>query len=241
MTTERQAGAKTTERRAGAMTTGPAEFVSLVLHPEDRGIGTIMLSRPPTNALTRQVYRELAAVAAEAAGRPDIEVVIVSGGHEIFSAGDDVPEWRTFNDAETAAATAVRARALEAVATIPKPTVAAISGYALGSGLALALAADWRVAGDNVKVGASETLAGLVPDRTGLQRLAETVGRAQAKDMVFSGRFVDATEANGLGLFDEMVDPDGVYDAACARARRFLGASAATVAASKAIIDGRSH
>ena len=71
------------------------EFVSIHTDPGRRGVGTILLDRPPTNALTRQAYRELATVAAEIGGRDDIAAVIVFGGHEIFCAGDDVPELRT--------------------------------------------------------------------------------------------------------------------------------------------------
>ena len=136
------------------------EFVSA--HVKD-GIGTLLLSRPPTNTLTRQMYREITSTAAELGERADVAAVIVFGGHEIFSAGDDVPEARTL-DADAAAVAAQVARcAVDAVAAIPKPTVAAVTGYALGSGLTLALAADWRIGGDNVKWGATQILDGLAP------------------------------------------------------------------------------
>ena len=129
------------------------------------------------------------------------------GGHEIFSAGDDMPELRTLSADEAEAAARVCREAVDALAAIPKPTVAAITGYALGGGLTLALAADWRVAGDNVKFGATEILAGRVP-QGGTARLARAAGESKAKDLVFSGRFVDAKEALALGLIDEMVAPD---------------------------------
>ena len=116
----------------------------------------------------------------------------------------------------------VHRAAVDAVAAIPKPTVAAITGYALGAGLGLALAADWRVSGDNVRFGATEILAGLVPGGDGMARLARTVGASRAKELVYSGRFFDAEEALELGLIDEMVAPDGVYDAAAAWASRFV-------------------
>ncbi|CAJ1584175.1 enoyl-CoA hydratase [[Mycobacterium] wendilense] len=219
--------------------TGGHEFVSLHTDAQQPGIGTIWLSRPPSNALTRQMYREVAATAEHVAAREDIAVVILFGGHEIFSAGDDVPELRTLSAAEAATAAAVRDAAIGAVAAIPKPTIAAVTGYALGAGLTLALAADWRVAGDNVKVAASEILADLIPDGAALDRLAAAVGPGHAKDMVFSGRFVDAEEAAAMGLLDQLVAPDAVYDAACARARRYLRAPAVAVAAAKDMIDGR--
>ncbi len=212
------------------------EFVSVHTGDEQPGVATLLLSRPPTNALTRQVYREFVSAAATLAGRDDIRAVIVFGGHEIFSAGDDVPELRTLDAAEAAVAVDVCRRAIDAVAAIPKPTVAAITGYALGGGLSLALAADWRVSGDNVRFGATEILSGLVP-AGGTARLARAVGVSRAKELVFSGRFLDAKEALALGLIDEMVSPDGVYDAALAWAQRFVEHPPQVLAAAKATID----
>jgi len=213
------------------------EFVGLHTHERQPGIGTVLISREPTNDLTRQAYRELAEVAAEVAQRSDIAAVILYGGHEIFSAGDDIPELRTLDRAGAEAADLVRRAALEAVAAIPKPTVAAITGYALGAGLSLALAADWRVCGDNAKMGATEILAGLVPGGGGGTWLARAVGRSRAKELVFSGRFVGAPEALEMGLVDELVAPDDVYDSALNWAVRFVDAPSAAVAAAKALID----
>jgi enoyl-CoA hydratase len=173
------------------------------------------------------------------AERADIATVVLFGGHEIFSVGDDVPELRTLNRAEAEAADLLRRQAIDAVAAIPKPTVAAITGYALGTGLSLALAADWRVSGDNVKLGATEILAGLVPGGGGAQRLARAVGSARAKDLAFSGRFVDAKEALVHGLIDEMAAPDHVFDAAAVWAGRFVDAAPSALAGAKALIDGR--
>jgi enoyl-CoA hydratase len=212
------------------------EFVSIHASDEQPGIVTLLLSRPPTNAMTRQVYREIIAAAAELGAREDISAVIFFGGHEIFSAGDDVPELRTLNTDEAVVANRVCRQAVDALAAIPKPTVAAITGYALGSGLTLALAADWRVAGDNVKFGATEILAGLVP-AAGTSRLVGAVGVSKAKDLVFSGRFVDAREALALGLIDEMVAPDAVYDAAVTWAKRFGDYPPQVLAAAKAAFD----
>jgi enoyl-CoA hydratase len=212
------------------------EFVSIHTSDEQPGIATLLLSRPPTNALTRQVYREIVSASEELGSRDDLTAVILFGGHEIFSAGDDVPELRTLNVDEAAVANRVCAEAVDALAAIPKPTVAAITGYALGGGLTLALAADWRVAGDNVKFGATEILAGLTP-AGGTSRLATAVGVSKAKDLVFSGRFVDAREALAMGMIDEMVAPDAVYDAAVAWAKRFLDYPPQVLAAAKAAFD----
>jgi enoyl-CoA hydratase len=214
-----------------------SEFVSVHLDPGHPGVGTLVLSRPPTNALTRQVYREIEQAAAEVSGHDGIAAVIIFGGHEIFSAGDDMPQLRTLTSPEAESWLLMHRAAVDAIAAIPKPTVAAITGYALGAGLGLALAADWRVSGDNVRFGATEILAGLVPDGEGTARLARTVGASKAKELVYSGRFFDAEEAKELGLIDEMVAPDGVYDAAVAWASRFVDAPRAALAAAKAGID----
>jgi enoyl-CoA hydratase len=209
------------------------EFVSA--HVKD-GVGTLLLSRPPTNTLTRQVYREIAATAAELGQRTDAAAIIVFGGHEIFSAGGDVPEARTLDaDADAAAVAAqVARRAVDAIAAIPKPTIAAVTGYALGSGLTLALAADWRISGDNVKWGATQILEGLTPTEYEGERLARAIGDSKAKELMFSGRFAHATEALELGLVDELVAPDHVYDSAVAWAQRFINVPAQALAAAKA-------
>jgi enoyl-CoA hydratase len=192
--------------------------VGINLGADQPGVATLVLSRPPTNAMTRQVYREI-------------------GGHEIFSAGDDTPQLRSLTAPEAETWARVRREAVDAVAAIPKPTVAAITGYALGTGLGLALAADWRVSGDNVRFGATEILAGLIPDGGGMARLTRTAGASRAKELVYSGRFFDAEEALALGLIDDMVAPDNVYDAAAVWAGRFVDGPRHALAAAKAGID----
>jgi enoyl-CoA hydratase len=214
-----------------------SEFVSVHLDADRPGVGTLVLSRPPTNSMTRQVYREIAEAAGELGARDDVGAVILFGGHEIFSAGDDMPALRALTIPEAETWARVRRDGVDAVAVIPKPTVAAITGYALGAGLTLALAADWRVSGDNVKFGATEILAGLIPDGGGIVRLTRTVGVSRAKELVYSGRFFDAEEALALGLIDEMVGPDDVYDAAAAWAGRFVDGPRQALAAAKAGID----
>ncbi|OBF34184.1 enoyl-CoA hydratase [Mycobacterium sp. ACS1612] len=212
------------------------EFVSIHSSDAQPGIATLLLSRPPGNALTRQLYREIVSATADLGQRQDINAVIVFGGHEIFSSGDDLPELSTLSADEAEVAAQVCREAVDALAAVPKPTVAAITGYALGGGLSLALAADWRVAGDNAKFGATEILTGRVP-QGGTARLARTAGDSKAKDLVFTGRFVDAKEALAMGLIDEMVAPDGVFDAALAWAKRFSDHPPQALAAAKATFD----
>jgi enoyl-CoA hydratase len=211
------------------------EFVRLEV--ED-GIGTIRLDRPPMNALNRQMQEEIRAAASEATERTDIAAVVIYGGPKVFAAGADIKEMKDLSYAEMAARAPQLQSSFAAVARIPKPVVAAITGYALGGGFELALCADFRVCGDNAKVGQPEILLGIIPGAGGTQRLARLVGPAKAKDIVFTGRFVDAAEALQLGLVDQVVAPDDVYTAAVERVRRYVGGPAVALAAAKSAIDG---
>jgi enoyl-CoA hydratase len=203
------------------------------------GVGTIRLDRPPVNALSRQVQDELRIVAQEAAVRDDVRAVIVYGGDKVFAAGADVRELAALTHAEMAVTARRLSAGLGSLAAIPKPTVAAVTGYALGGGLEVALTCDRRIAGDNATLGVPEILLGVIPGGGGTQRLARLVGPARAKDLVFTGRFVDAQEALAIGLVDEVVPADAVY----ARARAYVdpftrGPALAYVAAKKAIDGG---
>jgi enoyl-CoA hydratase len=211
------------------------EFVRLEV---DGGIGTIRLDRPPVNAINNQVQVELGEVAKEATDRADVRAVILYGGEKTFCGGADVKEMasRTYPDMRSFG-TALQ-NTVAAVAAIPKPTIAAVTGYALGGGLELALAADRRIAGDNVRVGQPEILLGIIPGAGGTQRLARLVGPSKAKDLVFTGRFAKAEEALSLGIVDELVAPDDVYTAAQKWAAQFANGPAVALANAKAAIDG---
>jgi enoyl-CoA hydratase/carnithine racemase len=203
----------------------------------DGAVGTILLERPPMNAISRQVQDEIRAVAAEASARSDVRAVIVYGGPKVFAAGADIKEMVTWSYADVAAAGAELQASFTAVARIPKPTVAAITGYALGGGLELALCCDFRVAGDNAKLGQPEISLGIIPGAGGTQRLPRLVGPSRAKDIVFTGRFVGADEALSIGLVDLVVAPDEVYASARALVERYTTGPAFALRAAKEAID----
>lgn len=211
------------------------EFVRL---ETDGGIGTIRLERGPVNALNAQVQQEIAEAADEAAGRDDVRAVIVYGGEKNFAGGADIKEMAERSYVDMVERGPKITGHLGAVARIPKPTVAAVTGYALGGGLELAMCCDYRVAGDNAKVGQPEILLGVIPGAGGTQRLARLVGPSKAKDIVYTGRFVGADEALSIGLVDQVVAPDEVYAAARTWAERFVTGPARALAAAKAAIDG---
>jgi enoyl-CoA hydratase/carnithine racemase len=210
------------------------EFVSLQV--ED-GIGTIRMDRPPMNALNVAVQEELRVAANAAAGRADVSAVVLYGGEKVFAAGADVKEMATMSYADMVARSGALQSAFTAVARIPKPVVAAVTGYALGGGCELALCADFRVCGDNAKLGQPEVLLGVIPGAGGTQRLPRLVGPARAKDIMFTGRFVDADEALRIGLVDRVVPADEVYAAARGMAERFVGGPALALRAAKEAVD----
>jgi enoyl-CoA hydratase len=214
---------------------GVGEFVSLEVKD---GVGTIRLDRPPVNALNAQVTAELAELAKEVSERDDVRAVILYGGEKTFAGGADIKEMATRTYPEIAKFGATLTGTLAAIANIPKPVVAAITGYALGGGLELALTADRRVAGDNVKVGQPEIQLGVIPGAGGTQRLARLIGPSKTKDIVYTGRFVKAEEALRLGIVDEVVAPDDVYAAAHKWASQFANGPAVALRAAKAAIDG---
>jgi enoyl-CoA hydratase/carnithine racemase len=210
------------------------EFVRLEV--ED-GIGTIRLERPPMNALNAQVQEELRAAAMSAGERTDVYAVILYGGEKVFAAGADVKEMATMSYPAMVDRSGPLQSSLTVVARIPKPVIAAVTGYALGGGCELALCADLRVAGDNAKLGQPEILLGLIPGAGGTQRLPRLVGPSRAKELIYSGRFVDAEEALRIGLVDKVVPADDVYRVAREMAARFVGGPTYALRAAKEAID----
>ncbi|WP_330264355.1 enoyl-CoA hydratase/isomerase family protein [Streptomyces griseorubiginosus] len=201
------------------------------------GVGTIRLDRPPMNALDVATQDRLKELAEEATRREDVRAVVVYGGEKVFAAGADIKEMQNMDHT----AMVLRARDLQdsftAVARIPKPVVAAITGYALGGGCELALCADFRIAADNAKLGQPEILLGLIPGAGGTQRLARLVGPSKAKDLIFTGRMVKADEALTLGLVDRVVPVDEVYTQAHAWAAKLAQGPAIALRAAKESID----
>jgi enoyl-CoA hydratase len=210
------------------------EFVQVEV---DGAIATIRLARPPMNALNAQVQAEIAAAAGAVSGDPAVRAVIVYGGEKVFAAGADIKEMASLSYADMAADSRRLQDSFTAVARIGKPVVAAITGYALGGGLELALCADFRVAGQSAKVGQPEILLGLIPGAGGTQRLPRLVGPARAKDIVFTGRFVGAAEALAIGLVDKVVPDAEVYQAARDLVARYATGPAVALRAAKQAID----
>ncbi len=179
----------------------------------DDGVAVVRLDNPKVNALSTTLLRAARGGARALTDDPP-GAVVVTGGDRIFAAGADISEFGGPDDARRIGAAFLQA--LNAVADIPRATIAAISGFALGGGCELALACDFRIASDKAQLGQPEILLGIIPGGGGTQRLARLVGPTRAKDLIFTGRQVRADEALRIGLVDEVVAPD---DAARPRLR----------------------
>src|SRR6185312_417478 len=151
------------------------------------GVATIRLDRPPMNAISIQVQAELRAAAATVSSTPAIRAAVLYGGEKVFAAGADVKEMADADYVAMVSVSQAMHASFSAVATIPKPVVAAVTGYALGGGLELALCADFRVCGESAKFGLPEILLGIIPGAGGTQRLPRLIGPARAKKLVCAG------------------------------------------------------
>jgi enoyl-CoA hydratase/carnithine racemase len=190
---------------------GVGEFVRVEVAD---AIATIRLDRPKMNAISAQLQREIADAAAQVSADDAVRAVVLYGGERVFAAGADIKEMAALSFPQMDVRAAQLQATLTAVAEIPKPVVAAVTGYALGGGLELALCADFRVLGESAKVGQPEILLGIIPGAGGTQRLPRLIGPARAKDLIFSGRHVGAAEALAIGLADRVVADADVYQAA---------------------------
>jgi len=202
------------------------------------GIATIRLDRPPMNALNIEIQEGLREAATAAARDEKVRAVVVYGGEKVFAAGADIKEMSGMSYVDMAGRAGALSSAFDAIAQIPKPVVAAVTGYALGGGCELALACDWRVVADDAKLGQPEIKLGVIPGAGGTQRLSRLVGPARAKDIIMSGRMVDAAEALRIGLADQLAAAAGVYDAAVAMVSGYVGGPAQALKAAKLAIDG---
>ena len=189
------------------------------------------------NVIDSNVQAGLRAAASECAARREIRAVVIYGGPKVFAAGADVKEMAEWDHLTMIERSGPLSESFTAIAAIPKPVIAAITGYALGGGLELALCADLRIVGDNAKLGAPEILLGIMPGAGGTQRLPRLVGPSKAKELIFTGRFVDAQEALRIGLADTVVAPDDVYDEALILAQRLAQGPAVALRAAKNAID----
>ncbi len=227
------------------------------------GIATIRIDRPKMNAINIEILDGILEASEAIAADSDVRAVVVWGGPHIFAAGADIT---AFSVLEPAAAkslsreillldkserpeftvSAEGARKLSrkfndaflAIENLPQISVSAVNGFALGGGMELAMATDFRVAASNAVLGQPEILLGLIPGGGGTQRLPRLVGITKAKEIIYSGRNVYAEEAKEIGLVSSVHPPERTYDAAVEMAAGFASGPAALRMAKRAIMDG---
>jgi len=177
---------------------------TLTVDVDDR-LAVVTINRPEVrNALSRQVLAELRDALAELRDRDDVGLVAITGtGEKAFVAGADIAQLRHY-DLHTGLDAEMQ-RTFDAVEAFPKPTVAAVNGFALGGGCELAMACDIRIASENARFGLPETTLSVLPGAGGTQRLARLVGTGRAIEMILTSRFVDAAEAHAIGLVTAVV------------------------------------
>lgn len=210
------------------------EFVRVEV---EEGVATIRLDRPPMNAIDQDLTRDLREAATEAAQRDEVGAVVVWGGEKIFAAGADVKMMLTMSPREVKPMITTLQEVFNLVEEIPKVTIAAINGYALGGGCELAMCADLRYAAEDSRIGQPEILLGIMPGAGGTQRLPRLVGPARAKDLIYSGRHVNADEAKQIGLVDEVFPAEQVYPQAVEAARRFARGPRQALRAAKMAVN----
>jgi enoyl-CoA hydratase/carnithine racemase len=215
---------------------GEAVAELLDLEVTDR-VGILRLKRPPLNILNRALVTELAAAAVEAAHAAAIGAVVISGEGRHFSAGADVREFQTMSVPEVYEYGKLLDDAFRGWADLPKVTIAAVNGFALGGGCELALAADFRFASDRATLGLPEIELGIIPGGGGTQRLPRLVGPARAKEMIFTGRHVKAQEALAVGLVDAVVPAAELLERAVEAARRYASGPLVALRAAKALVN----
>ena len=206
------------------------------LEVED-GVGTIRLDRPPMNAINQELTRDLSAVAEEASAREDVRAVVLWGGEKVFAAGADVKMMAPMSPLAVHPMITGLQDVYNQVEQIPKVVIAAITGFCLGGGCELAMCADFRFAAEDARLGQPEINLGVIPGAGGTQRLPRLVGPAVAKDIIYSGRFVSAEEAKGIGLVDQVFPSQEVYGQAVDAARRYAGGPIAALRAAKLAVN----
>ncbi len=208
-----------------------AEF--LLTERRGNGVELIRFNRPPMNALSAEFLAELADHVEALAADADLKAVVVTGSEKVFAAGADIGQLR--GDAPLLENFR---RAFDGLAAIPRPVIAAVSGFALGGGLEAALACDLRLASENARLGVPEIALGVFPGAGATQRLPRLVGPARAKEMIWTGRHVRADQALAMGLVDRVVPVEGYLDAALDWAASFARGAVLAMGLSKRAVEG---
>jgi enoyl-CoA hydratase/carnithine racemase len=209
------------------------EFVSLIV---DDGVGLVRLDRPPANAIDLRLATELREAIREAGDRDDVGALVVWGGPSIFAAGADIKAMLDRTAEEVRPSVDALGESCDLLESLPKISIAAINGYALGGGLELALGCDLRYAATDASLGQPEIRIGVIPGAGGTQRLTRLIGTGRTRSLVYTGTPVGADEALRIGLVERLEPSREVYDVAVDDARALARGPRQALAAAKAAI-----
>ena len=215
-----------------------AHFQNLRLEVQD-SIAEITIDRPKAlNALNTPTLTELEQALQAVAADAGVRAVIVTGaGEKAFVAGADISEMAPLQPEGARKFAALGHRVFLALESLPQPTIAAVNGFALGGGCELALACDLIYASEKAKLGQPEVNLGVIPGFGGTQRLTRLVGKARAKELIFSGEMIDASKAKEIGLVLEVLAPDRLLPHCREMARRIASRGPLAVAQAKRVIE----
>jgi enoyl-CoA hydratase/carnithine racemase len=210
--------------------------MSLVRFEQREAVAVLTLDRPPMNALSADLVADLV-IAIDAASAPGVRAVVVTGAPH-FAAGADISGFQALmrDGASGADLGELLGEALIRLEALPKPVIAAVRGYALGGGLELAMACDLRVLAQGAKVGQPEVKLGLIPGAGGTQRLPRLVGIGRARELVYTGRMIDAAEAHRIGLADRVVTDEELDAATLTWATELAAGPTVALAVAKRVI-----
>jgi enoyl-CoA hydratase/carnithine racemase len=202
------------------------------------GVAVIRLDRPPANAISLELSTALVDALGQSADDDDVGALVIWGGPKLFAAGADIKEMVDMGPDEIRAHVGKLGEACDLVESMPKISIAAITGFALGGGFELSLACDLRYAAADAKLGQPEVAIGVIPGAGGTQRMSWLAGVGVARDLSYTGRQVGAKEARELHLVERVLPPEEVFDTAVADARTFAAGPRRALAAAKEAILG---
>jgi len=181
-----------------------------IIYEKSEGVATITLNRPETlNAFSKEVIEEVLQAVEDVKKDENVRVVVLTGaGEKAFSAGADIKAMKGVNALKARELSLMGEKLCVAFENLEKPVIAAINGYALGGGLEVAMACDLRIASENARMGQTEINIGLIPGWGGTQRLTRLVGVGKAKELVYTGKMIDAKTAEQLGIVNMVVPAD---------------------------------
>lgn len=210
-----------------------------IVYEKSEGIATITLNRPEAlNAFSKEVVTEVLQALEDIRSDESVRVVILTGaGEKAFSAGADIKAMIGMNASKARELSLMGEKLCLALENLEKPVIAALNGYALGGGLEVAMSCDLRIASENSRMGQTEINIGLIPGWGGTQRLTRLVGRTKAKEMVFTGKMIDAKTAEQLGIVNMVVPADKFREAVRQFALELASKAPVAIKVAKALID----